>query len=704
MPELSSGAMLYLAAVENEIYGGALAYLNGEFSSLSRGQNCYISVAEEGGEVLPDPDNSVRDSQGLFMDGDYFPGALTLGSSIGSYIAGEGLRSFARAFINTSGAERPSTDLFIAGTNSAGVAEAIRFVSSSLQYVQINDSTQYDNLSEFTLNMFVRPRTNSDGRYQGIVVKEGVIETWVHPSGNSFGMRANIGGVWYQALTLSFAKDFWNMLTIKHDGSGIRFYMNGNEFYSVNAPGTLTSNNAPIYFGRYPSRATYSHIDLADVQLWNYDLTNAEILAMYQPAARRGCQHAFIAANDPTSQQSLKRSYISADSNTGNPFFISSSQSAGFAEASSYGDQRCFITAGGETTTVFDTRISLDPYTHATWDNIIMVQGNNTHIIEVQLGDIVYPITRFATRIINIPTSYDPLKQYLTKDAWITCYNEITGVKPSYINAINFAQNRKSAHVSGDFSSVSDSTSCFIVNGSVNNSQSAFIEGIPVFRFNYFQSAFINSYREFEQDTMNMHMRGSQPLSSSLRAHIVAPVGFSRAKYAFIMSVKEDIVSSNRSYISGKVGITRPHVLYVKGHFTETLSRPAYVTAIPYVTDGVGCFIQAENPYRATQRAMVRGWASLTDGQNLYLKADINVVDAQLSYVAGGDSMRRATRLYLSGPVATSLSDSTASYVVNTQPNATKFAFIVSNPLSFQRCYILSTGSTQRLKSAYIEA
>lgn len=704
MPEIYSSSPAYLAAVENEIDSSVLVYLNGEYSVLSREVLLHL-VAEE--EYVPpgeDPENSVRETKLVYLDGSPFESPEILTNTQSLYMAGGGFRSNKLSYIVATTFENESMLAFISGTDQSGPKEAIRFDSNLQQYVQINDITQYDDLTKFTLNLYVRPRTDSDGRYQGIVVKEGVIETWVHPSGNSFGMRANISGVWYQALTLSFTKDKWHMLTIKHDGVGIKFFMNGIEFLGTNAPGILTSNNAPIYFGRYPSKGTYSDIDLCDVRLWNYDLTNAEIAAMYIPQSRRSCQHAYLCVNEMTQLTSLKRCYIVSASAPNNPFYVRSSQPAGFAEQATYGSQSAFIVAGGETTTPFDTRIVYDLKDYVSFDTVIMVRGNQDRLNEIQLGDIVYPITRYARKIVRIPTSYDPLKEYYNQPCHVVGANDLYVAHLAHVVGITLAKVVKFAFISGPNTGLTDNTAAFIVNNESQGTQAAYINGYHVFNFNWSVPAMVLGFSDNVSATTPAYIAGAIANTITLGCYIKAPEYLPSSRSAFIMSFTNELNSARGLFLGGAVALVRGKNAYMFGHFSAVQSQPAYIVALSTVSDSVDCFIWAPGIIKPSNRAYVRGYELQTLSKLAYIKSDINEQDTQPCYVQGIQSNTRAIRAHVNGPIHTAMGGTITSFVVNYEPVATKHCYIVSDPLTFTRCYINSSGDVSRVKSAYINA
>jgi hypothetical protein len=103
----------------------------------------------------------------------------------------------------------------------------------------------------------------------------------------------------------------------------------------------------------------------------------------------------------------------------------------------------------------FDTRIVIDPNTYISWDNIIMVRGNQTRINEIQLADVVYPITIKAMRQVRIPTSYDPLTDRVDKDCMITTHLVSEASKNAHVVGINTSSIAKSAYVGSTFASSS---------------------------------------------------------------------------------------------------------------------------------------------------------------------------------------------------------------------------------------------------------
>lgn len=703
MPDIYSGHNAYLAAVENEIWGEVLAYINGEFSSLDRSIQLHI-VSDEDEETPEDPDDSVRSTQSLYMDGGPFPLASPLSDSVLAYMLGSGMESWQLLYINTSGASLGSADCFVVGEEDHVVRDAIRFRSSLQQYVVIPDNHNYDYLNRWTVNLWVKPRTDSNFVRQGIFVKPGVIEMWVHPVGNSFGMRANIGGIWYEALTLSFTRDMWHMLTIMHDGSGIHFFMNGTEFYGINAPGELTSNNEPIYLGRYPEYDTYSDVDMCDVKMWNYNLSNAEIAEMWQPQARRSCVGLYLCVNDSTNVESQKRSYIYSDSDPSNPFVFFTSQPAGFAEAYSVGTKGAYVSAGGETETVFDTRFVTDHNTYTSWDNIIMVRGNQVRVNELQLGSIVYPITRDARRQVRIPTSYDPLSDRVWVDGMIHTHFSLEGSRLAHVVAPDTTGTIIDAFISGPFTAIDSTIGAYVVNNESYSNVGAYIGGRHVFSYDWSTPLFVNGFVESIVDSLPVMMYGRGEELSGVMAYVPAPGFDASRKDAFVMSVVNVVSESKRLYMRANIRIERNTNAYLYGHYAGDASVGSYIVAVPTIESSVGCFMQSENPHYTRRHSHISSHESISSSKLIHLKAEVHEVGSRAMYVAGIDRRWAAAWSYLVGPTTTSVGGMRWSYIANGLPTSTKFAFIVSAPQSTHQCYIVSSGSRSRVKSAFIAA
>lgn len=669
---------------------------------------CFLHAEEEPEPQGPDPEDSVREILPSYMDGGLIPGLIGEVGSKRAHIYGGGMLASKLAYVPSILFTQGSTELFIGGYTIESITpkSAVRFMSSHQQYIEIPDSRQYDHLSSgFTLSFDVKARVDSNREYQGIVVKPGVFETWVHPSGNSFGMRVNVGGTWYQALTTSYSRNRWYTLSFRHDGSTLRFFMNGQQFHSVNALGQMTHNSNPIYFGRYPQYNTHSDIDLANVKMWNYGLSNEEISSEYIAPYRSSCIPAHIMIQEPMDLMSHKRSHITSPLGPSNPGSVFSSQLAEFAENKQASSKRFFIVAGGEQENTWDTRFITDDTIRSSWDTLILVGNNRDRNTNIQLGSVVYPITREAIYSIRVPTTDDPLVSSAGIKAWLVAYHEGTSSKNAHIYVAEYTGSRKSVYLNGHFTSEHSSLKAFVNNTETTSHIDSFIEGKFVFRYQWSKLVFINSFSDNTTAQVYAGIEGSEGTTSSAQLYITAPAWTTNRASMFIMSLSDTIRTDGvRGYVQGNVGAARRHQAFIDGHYANESSQDSYISAIPITRSSVESFINSEQKYISWKDSHMRGWESLTSSKITYLKSGLSVSKSIGASLGGRSSFLRAHRVYVAGPSAIALEGVLEAFITNSHPVASKNAFIVSKPQSSIGCYIVSVGSSSRIKSTYIAA
>ena len=77
----------------------------------------------------------------------------------------------------------------------------------------------------------------------------------------------------------------WYHVMGTYDGSTLRLYVNGQQVTSANAPGTITSYNTDVHFGRYGNSANYLPGQIDDVRIYDHALTPTQAMELYGRAS-----------------------------------------------------------------------------------------------------------------------------------------------------------------------------------------------------------------------------------------------------------------------------------------------------------------------------------------------------------------------------------------------------------------------------------
>lgn len=615
--------------------------------------------------------------------------------------------SFTRGWSNTN----VTTDCYINGFDLASLDQhdALRFDRTLSQYMTAPNHSSYGAFSAFTFSVWVRPTRTHDSNYMGIVLKQQYMLTFFDRVVETFWMQARIGGGMRSINTSAYTVGRWYKLCMTYNGIDFKGYLNGVLQGTVNVPGqTLNPSSDPWYTAFFPQEFNnFTTMDVSKTKFLDYALTPSEVAADFHPAFRVKCKPAYICAPVTfVAEVPIKRTYIHSPFSTTNPGFISSSLGLCIPNDAVHDyDQRAYITAGGEGSESWDNRIEVDHKTYTSWDQVVIIRGNQDRINEVQTADIVYPITRNARRKVRYVTSYDPLVGRSNHDCMIhTHFQAPTSSKLCHITANTIRTGVRFAYLHGFFTSITGSKPCYVVNNSVTPSKSAYIEGITVLKFKVSQSCYLHGFVDTATDTQPIYLKGLGVARPEQRSFVVAATPQRSARMAFIMSVMVPVITGRNAYLHGGQPVPKIKPLYIRGHGVISGSKAAYINAPPVSVGSKGCFINCQNPRRDWHNAFTKGWQSATGNKNCYLKAEVNIVGGHNAFLGGRVNMPSFHRLYLNAEAPVPATSEKWCFIPNSGPVTTHAVYIVGYPLATKLVYIKSIGNLRKEKSVFLAA
>jgi hypothetical protein len=594
-------------------------------------------------------------------------------------------------------------DLFIDGGYMFGAVGAVRFQSALSQYVQVPTHIAYDGLEEFSMSMWVRPRISHDGSVHSVIYRDNSWCVLTEALTDIFTQGINIGGNAYSQSSPAFTLDRWYMLSLTYDGATIRYYMNGEEYASESASGTVDTTTSDIFMGYHPTLDVYSDIDLALVQFYEYGLSPTEIDDLYTPPFRLGCLSCYITAGESATMTDSQPCVVVSDASTNNPFTAITSVGLFIATTSVATTQHCFIGCGNDEVVSWDTRIVLDNSQRRSWDNVVLIEGSTNDLNELQLGNVVYPITRDAKRHVRIRNRFDPDKITLHQECWLQTHTILDDLKKSaYISGQLFKQNWNLCFIPGNYNTVTDSQGAYIVNNEVNNNQQVYIRGQLVYPTITMKYVYIPNKAGVLEGSTRLLISGGGTTESRIFGYVSGPFPRNSTRFAHIVGQVSDISEFKKVFVYGNVPARRTQVCYIEGRYDKTDSQLCYMPVIPKIQSTKQCFIRDSHRVENSTNLFVKSHASITSNNLMHLQAQRNVEGNQGAYTAGRGQREGTKRAYIAGPVPSILSSNQGAYVSNSDPGATKLAFIVCGPLTFVRCHIMSQGTATKLKRTYI--
>jgi len=180
------------------------------------------------------------------------------------------------------------------------VGQALSFDGSDDSLVHADDSLLDTN--QMTFMVWIKPSVSMENTYKGVAAKaqEGKGWSWqlrYNSPGGYLGFQANDiteGSTW-ASLDQALTSNTWYFITCRFDGTHISIFLDGSEISSAPLSG-ITTTSADYFIGMegWPTNRFQGEID--DARLYNYALTDSEIIDIYNSAAS-SCRSADVNAD-----------------------------------------------------------------------------------------------------------------------------------------------------------------------------------------------------------------------------------------------------------------------------------------------------------------------------------------------------------------------------------------------------------------------
>jgi hypothetical protein len=176
------------------------------------------------------------------------------------------------------------------------VGQAASFDGSN--YIDVQENTNLDGFNNFTLSLWVQPRTTltagtgrQDFLYKGIAVTGGAPWAVMYNDGNDGRITCSVVGQsdiilngwteYYTALT----GGEWYHIAITYDGTDMVMYFNGNDegtYVPRNLSGQIVDNANKLRIGARTDNRYFFDGAMDEVRIYNRTLTSDEIYKLYQ--------------------------------------------------------------------------------------------------------------------------------------------------------------------------------------------------------------------------------------------------------------------------------------------------------------------------------------------------------------------------------------------------------------------------------------
>lgn len=585
---------------------------------------------------------------------------------------------------------------------------ALEFDRAKSQYAQIVHNSVYENLTAFTLNTWIMIKQAPDGvNYRLFVEKDhaNVRSIGLHysPAGKIHG-GVNTGSWSAVNSSTTILQNRWYMVTMRYDGSMYRQYINGIEDGSFAKTGTVVMDTNPWRIAYWNDTPSYTSMAIADLKLWNYALTPAEISSMYKTPNICVSKFAYINIKElEDGIASNKKAYINSELSNTNPFTVRTSVGVMIAPNGSLGSKLCFIASGNYQESYFDMIADAQNRSDTTFDCIIFVRGGITSFNEMIVGHIEYPITRNSTIPLVIYTKDVPGIDQGYIDCHVQTSNNLSNNISLYIQAGTPSYSSIGAYIAGPFQNISKNLNCFIQTELRSNIE-LYIDG---------------SEQDATSATISCHISGPEPenATSTIDCYIVT-AGIDSYNDCYI-HVASPITSSNYMYISGPETTEINHTLYMHlfGAGQLMYTKFAFVDGV-FVADNLvmNCSIVTNNVEIDNLPAMVMSHTSrgsfkylnisgnkpIVNSIPAFLHSNLWVSNQQQSFIHGRVKRESSRRAYIVG--SESSSDNNALFIHGSSgETSTLNAFIQSRAiLQSQACYITAIAGSESIKRMYI--
>ncbi|MAX92029.1 MAG: hypothetical protein CMK99_15035 [Pseudomonas sp.] len=209
-----------------------------------------------------------------------------------------------------NGASTAATTPALATVGGQGTCRYGSFTAASRQYVQAAHSDLLSLQQEFTIGVWVRPRTLPASGLMSILSKDENYEFHLRPDGTV--------NWWWQTTGPSATREFsstgkvtvgqWNHVVIRYTAAQQSIYINGAVAGQASLSGTPRSNNDPLQLGWDQLAGRYFDGDLDELRIYQGALSNSDIAAL--ATERHVCSQALQCVSDDFDRSLLGTDWV----------------------------------------------------------------------------------------------------------------------------------------------------------------------------------------------------------------------------------------------------------------------------------------------------------------------------------------------------------------------------------------------------------
>lgn len=212
-----------------------------------------------------------------------------------------------------NGATTTATSPALAAVSGQGTCRYGSFSAASRQYVQTAHNDLLSLQQDFTIGVWVRPRTLPASSLMSILSKDENYEFHLRPDGtvNWWWQTSNPGATREFSSTAKVTVGQWNHVVIRYTAAQQSIYINGALAGQASLSGTPLANTDPLQLGWDQLAGRYFDGDLDELRIYRGALSATEISAL--AAERHPCSQALQCVKDDFNRTDLGTDWIVSD-------------------------------------------------------------------------------------------------------------------------------------------------------------------------------------------------------------------------------------------------------------------------------------------------------------------------------------------------------------------------------------------------------
>lgn len=573
------------------------------------------------------------------------------------------------------------------------IRSAVEFDRSQSQYGYFPHNRAYENLTQFTLNVWIKPISPLVASAHPAYLEKDYggsqsIGIYQEPSAGKFHAGIDTGSWSAVNSTTVPVLGKWYMVSLRYTGSIFELYINGVLEGSFAKTGTVRISGDAWHIAYRPNTGHYMSMGIDKFKFWNYALEPSEINLFYKTPNICTTMASYVHIQEYHNLDDNLSAYIESDISFTNPLIAKSTISAAIANNAKHSAHNCYIAAGGDFSDYYDMKTDVQDRSALTLDTIIFVRGGQTHFPEYDTGQVLYPITRTATRPLTVYTQEIPGVDRSHQDCYIQKSIGIGSSIPAYIKVKETIRESRDVYIAGPYSDSTGDILCYISCPEVS-STNAFIDGtLVISQDSGLNACIVTDAIPFGVSTLMSHVVGPGDIVN-IDCHIVVANTDTSAHSLFLHGdITYPIESPRYAYMFGAGQISRPRHCFIEGVFAEEFSKDCCIVTNDVEINSIGAIVMSSIPLKVLQRLHLMANAPITSSKPIYLHANLVVLEPKQSFIRGLGKFESARKGYVVGHIPTDVTKIAFTHGFISDSSAIN-AFIYNNTSSgATNCYI----------------